>query len=40
MDITSVSVCKAAVNAAPETINNVHENVLKYILQKYLVLST
>ena len=42
-DITSASVCKAAVNAVPELINNVLKkvlkNALKYILSTY-VLST
>ena len=43
LDITSASVCKAAVNTVPELIINalrkVLKNVLKYILSTY-VLST
>ena len=43
LDIASASVCKTAMNAAPELINNVLKkvlnNTLKYILGTY-VLST
>ena len=41
LDITSASVCNAAVNAVPELIINVHKkelkNVLKNILSIYVV---